>query len=146
MKVLLQRVTTASVRIASLEIARIEYGLLLLTGFGLGDEIDRLEPMAAKLINMRIFSDERGKMNRSLREIDGDVLIVPQFTLYADTSRGRRPEFSRAMAPHQAREMFAHFTECFRETGIRNVQCGKFGEHMSVCLENDGPVTIMLDE
>ena len=145
MKVLLQRVTHASVKVEERTTGAIGHGLLLLVGFGRNDSEALLKPMAEKLINMRIFSDDQSKFNLSLLQVNGGVLLVPQFTLYADTAKGRRPEFFSSMPPEPARDLFNSFVEVFKTLGIKEVQTGEFGAHMHVSLENDGPVTIMLE-
>lgn len=145
MKALLQRVKSASVTVNGQVVGSIDQGILLLVGFGKDDNVTRLKPLAEKVVNMRLFADEHGKFNLSLREVHGGVLVVPQFTLYADTSKGRRPEFFGAMDPHRARPLFKELVEAFKGQGTVNVQTGEFGAHMSVKLENDGPVTIMLE-
>lgn len=145
MKVLLQRVSSASVDVEGTTIGRIGSGLLLLVGFGQGDTQALLLPMAKKLINMRIFADDRGKFHFSLLDTGGALLLVPQFTLFADTQKGRRPEFFGALEPAQAEPLFLAFAETFSGLGINNVATGRFGADMQVKLENDGPVTIMLE-
>lgn len=119
-------------------------GLLCLVGFNREDVAGVLEHMADKLIHLRIFADEHGRMNRSLVETGGGLVLVPQFTLYADCRKGRRPGFSDALEPAAAREMFEAFVQICREH-LSGVIAGRFGAHMQVHLVNDGPVTILLD-
>lgn len=119
-------------------------GLLCLVGFNREDVAGVLEHMADKLIHLRIFADEHGRMNRSLVETGGGLVLVPQFTLYADCRKGRRPGFSDALEPAAAREMFEAFVQICREH-LSGVIAGRFGAHMKVHLVNDGPVTILLD-
>ena len=145
MKVLLQRVSSASVEVDGQTIGSIGRGLLLLVGFGKDDTAAAMEPMAKKLINMRIFPDERGRFHFSLLETEGALLLVPQFTLFADTDNGRRPEFFSALEPAQAEPLFLAFAETVKKLGIKEVATGRFGAHMQVKLENDGPVTIMVE-
>ncbi|MBI5184102.1 MAG: D-tyrosyl-tRNA(Tyr) deacylase [Nitrospinae bacterium] len=145
MKVLLQRVNYASVKVDELVISEINKGLLLLTGFGEGDDDSKLKPMAEKIVNMRIFPDEKSRFHFSLLDIDGSVLVVPQFTLFADTGKGRRPEFLKALKPQLARSLMDKFVCIFEQLGIKDVLSGQFGAYMKVELENDGPVTIMLE-
>lgn len=145
MKVLLQRVNYASVKVDEQVIAEINKGLLLLTGFGEGDDAGKLKPMAEKIVNMRIFPDSKGRFHLSVLDIDGSVLVVPQFTLFADTSKGRRPEFFRALKPQSASILIDKFVDAFKQLGIKDILSGQFGAHMKVGLENDGPVTIMLE-
>jgi D-tyrosyl-tRNA(Tyr) deacylase len=145
MMVLLQRVNYAFVKVDEEVITKINKGLLLLTGFGEGDDAGKLRPIAEKIVNMRIFPDEKGRFHFSLLDIPGSLLIVPQFTLFADTSKGRRPEFLRALKPQLARDLIDKFVEIFKETGVKEVLSGRFGVYMKVGLENDGPVTIMIE-
>lgn len=144
MKVILQRVNRAAVMVEGETIGSIERGLLLLVGLGTGDDEGKLKPMAEKIVNMRIFPNDEGKFHFSVLDVGGAVLAVPQFTLFADTSKGRRPEFFGAMHPGEAEPMFGKFVEVVRGLGVR-VETGRFGAHMHVALENDGPVTISLE-
>lgn len=144
MRIVLQRVTGASVDVEGQCIARIQRGLLLLVGLAPTDHEVDLGKLARKLSDLRIFEDDEGKMNRSLRDIDGSILAVSQFTLYADASKGRRPSFVKAAPPDLASPLFDDFVEALRAEG-HDVQTGRFGAKMSVALENDGPVTIVLE-
>ena len=144
MRALLQRVTSASVRIGAMETARIGPGLLILLGVAEGDEQADARYVVDKAAQMRIFADEQGRFNRSVLDVNGELLVVSQFTLYADTRRGRRPDFTRAAAPDAARRLYEHTIGLFRETGLR-VAAGEFRAYMYVQLENDGPVTILVD-
>lgn len=146
MKVLLQRVSAASVSVAAEVIADIQTGLLLFVGFRHGDGERELEPMAAKVANLRIFPDAQGRFNHSVLDVRGAALVVPQFTLYADTRRGRRPDFTSALAPEAADGLFQAFVRAVAGTGVERVEAGRFGADMQVRLVNDGPVTIMLGE
>jgi D-tyrosyl-tRNA(Tyr) deacylase len=144
MRVLLQRIRDGWVETAAGSTAHAGVGTLALVGFRHSDTADLLEPMAKKLIQLRIFADEQGQMNRSLAEVQGHLVIVPQFTLYADCRKGRRPDFLAAMAPGAAVELFSRFAALCR--GLFNpVSTGTFGAAMQVHLINDGPVTILLD-
>lgn len=145
MKVVLQRVSQSSVTVDEKLTATIEKGLMLLVGFGKSDEISKLRPMAEKVLNMRIFPDEKGRFHYSCLDVSGGVLLVPQFTLYADTGNGRRPEFFEALEPAKATELFDEFVKEVSSLGVASVQTGIFGAHMKVALENDGPVTICLE-
>lgn len=145
MRVLLQRVTSARVTVDGEVCGDIAAGLLLLVGIGQGDDEKKLPLMAAKLCNMRIFENEKSHFDKSLLETGGSVLLVPQFTLFADTSKGRRPEFFGAMEPGRASQLFDSFALEFEKLGVARVQTGRFGAHMHVNLTNDGPVTIMLE-
>jgi D-aminoacyl-tRNA deacylase len=144
MRVVLQRVSRAQVAIAGRVSGAIGRGLLLLVGFREGDEEDGLRWMAEKIVGLRIFPDEEGKMNRSLDEIGGGLLVVSQFTLYGDTRKGRRPSFIEAARPETAIPMYERFIEILRETGLP-VETGEFGAMMEVELVNDGPVTLVLE-
>lgn len=143
MKVVIQRVKGAKVKVEGRSIAEIERGLLLLVGVGRDDKLEEIERLAKKVINLRIFEDEQGKMNLNIMQINGRILSVPQFTLYADTSRGNRPGFELAAEPEMAKERWERFNEMLREGGV-DVRAGVFGAHMDVELINDGPVTILL--
>lgn len=148
-RVLIQRVTSARVEWEGGTAGPIGKGLLCLVGFGEGDAEGLIAPMVDKLVNLRIFEDAGGRMNRSLLELNGDLMLVPQFTLYADCRKGRRPGFSAALAAGRAKEFFTRFEEsCGDFTGqdfSGRVFSGGFGASMQVHLVNDGPVTIMLD-
>ena len=144
MRVLIQRVATAWVEWEGMATEQAGPGLLCLVGFNRQDVVGVLEHMADKLIHLRIFADEHGRMNRSLVETGGGLVLVPQFTLYADCRKGRRPGFSGALEPAAAREMFEAFVQICREH-LSGVIAGRFGAHMQVHLVNDGPVTILLD-
>lgn len=144
MKLVLQRVTSAAVSVESETVGSIGAGLLLLVGFGHGDDEECLQPMVDKVVNLRIFADDAGKFAKSLIDIRGSILVVSQFTLYADTAKGRRPGFSDALEPQQAELLYEKLLARFRSIPELTVACGKFGAHMKVSLENDGPVTILL--
>jgi len=145
MRILVQRVESAFVRFQDGgETPRSNAGLLALVGFRQGDTEALLEPMAKKLVELRVFSDDAGKMNRSLADTTGDLVLVSQFTLYADCRKGRRPSFSEALDPVQAERLYARFVEiCGHQARV--VASGRFGAMMSVHLVNDGPVTLLLD-
>jgi D-aminoacyl-tRNA deacylase len=144
LRVLLQRVSRAEVRVDSRQVGRIGQGLVALVGIGQDDVPATIEKMAATVANLRIFADDAGKTNRSLLEVHGEVLAVSQFTLYADTSRGRRPSFIRAADPALADDLYAKFAAALERMGIA-VARGVFGTEMEVELVNDGPMTIWLD-
>jgi D-aminoacyl-tRNA deacylase len=144
MRIVLQRVNRAEVLVAESSIAKIGRGFLLLVGIARGDDEEKAATLARKIAGLRLFEDPPGKMNLALAEIRGEVLAVPQFTLLADTSRGRRPDFTAAETPERARELFTRFCTELRQVGL-SVAEGAFGEHMQVSLENDGPVTIVLE-
>lgn len=144
MKAVIQRVKKASVTVDGREVARIGQGLLVLVGIGKGDTETDLNWTLEKLINLRIFEKEEEKLDYSLLDIEGDLLLVSQFTLYGDCKKGRRPSFSEAMGANEARAMFQQFVETAKKK-VRNVQTGVFQASMDVSLVNDGPVTIILD-
>ncbi len=144
MRALLQRVSQASVSVDEKIVGQIGYGLLVLLGVGQGDSEVQVKTLAEKIIYLRIFEDDVGKMNRSLLDVGGEVLVVSQFTLYADTRRGRRPSFTDAAPPAIAESLVEQFKNVLAGYGI-TVRSGVFGASMSVNLRNEGPVTIMLD-
>ncbi len=144
MRVVLQRVSHASVTVEEKVIGKIQRGFLLLVGVTHDDTMEDMEYLVRKIVQMRIFEDEEGKLNRSIQDVDGEILSVSQFTLYADTKKGNRPSFSKAAPGDVALEMFEQFNGLLRDTGIP-VETGQFGADMKVELLNDGPVTILLD-
>jgi D-tyrosyl-tRNA(Tyr) deacylase len=143
-KVLLQRVTGASVSVAGEEVGRIGRGLVVLVGVANGDTEKHVRYLVQKVVGLRIFADEEGKFNLSALDIKGELLVVSQFTLLADTKKGRRPSFVEAAPPAQAEALFEQFVEQARATGLK-VATGRFQQYMQVEIHNDGPVTIMLD-
>jgi D-aminoacyl-tRNA deacylase len=145
LRVVLQRVKEASVTIAGDRISAIGPGLLLLVGVAQGDGEPEAEWLAEKVAGLRIMADDEGKMNRSVRDVGGSVLAVSQFTLLADTRKGKRPSFVGAAPPEEATRLFDHFCERLRAAGIDPVETGRFGAMMDVSLVNDGPVTILLE-
>jgi D-tyrosyl-tRNA(Tyr) deacylase len=145
MRVIIQRVTHAAVRVEGAVVGEIGPGLLLLVGVGQDDTMDSIPPLVDKIVKMRIFSNADGKFDKDVTQIDGEILAVSQFTLYADTSRGRRPEFIQAMKPEPARALFDAFVSALKTSGVRNVATGVFGAMMEVSLVNDGPVTITVE-
>ena len=145
MRLLLQRVQRAAVTVGGERIAAIDAGLLVFVGVGHADDGSVADAMARRVAELRIFADAEGRTNRSLLEVDGAALVVSQFTLLADTSRGRRPGFAAAAPAAQADELYRRFAGALRATGVREVQLGRFGAEMAVELVNDGPFTIWLD-
>lgn len=145
MRVILQRVRRAAVRVAGEVVGNIDHGFMLLVGFGADDTAAVVQPMAEKIVHMRVFSNDQGRFDKSLLDVHGAILAVPQFTLYADTAKGRRPEFFQAMAPPSAAPLFDLFVESLRSLKVNHVATGIFGAHMEVELINDGPVTISLE-
>jgi len=143
-KALLQRVTEASVSVGGEVVGRIGQGLVVFVGVASGDTEKDAQYLAQKTVNLRIFSDEEGRFNLSALDIKGELLVVSQFTLLADTRKGRRPSFIEAAPPAQAEEIFERFVEQARATGLR-VETGRFQQYMQVEIHNDGPVTILLD-
>ena len=144
MRALIQRVSSARVRVEGEITGEIGPGLLVLLGIGHGDGEAEVRLLAEKMINLRIFEDDQGKMNRSLLEVNGAVLVISQFTLYAECRKGRRPNFLAAAPPEQSVELYERFIAALRAREIM-VATGRFGAEMEVELVNDGPVTIMLD-
>ena len=144
MRALLQRVTFARVTVQGQTVGEIGPGLLILLGVGQGDTEKDAATLAAKITKLRIFDDDAGKMNLSVREAGNAALVVSQFTLYADTARGNRPSFTGAAPPAQAEALYLHFAEQLGLQGL-SVQTGSFGADMQVSLLNDGPVTVWLE-
>ena len=144
MRALLQRVSEAQVAVDGAVIGETGLGLLILVCAMQGDTEAQAEALAAKVCKLRIFADEAGRMNKSVVDIGGGALVVSQFTLAADTSRGNRPGFSAAAPPDQGRALYEHFADALRGT-LSHVETGQFGADMKVSLTNDGPVTIWLD-
>ena len=143
MKLVIQRVDSASVTIENNLHSSINKGLLVLFGVEKDDSEDMLEYFAQKLLKLRIFEDEQGKMNKSILDIEGEILVVSQFTLCADCKKGTRPSFDNAKEPKAAKEYYEKFVEILKKSGI-NIKTGVFGAHMQVELVNNGPVTIIL--
>ena len=144
MRAVLQRVSQAGVGVAGDRIAKIGPGLLILLGVEAADDEKDAVCLADKIAQLRIFEDQTGKMNLSVLDVDGEVLVVSQFTLLADCRKGRRPGFSKAARPEWAEPLCRHFVQCLQQSGLR-VQTGRFQAEMAVDLVNDGPVTILLD-
>jgi len=143
-KALLQRVTEASVSVAGEVVGRIGQGLVVFVGVADGDTGEEARYLAQRTVNLRIFADEEGKFNLSVLDIKGELLVVSQFTLLADTRKGRRPSFVEAAPPAQAEELIEQFVGEVRTTGLK-VETGRFQQYMQVEIHNDGPVTILLD-
>ena len=144
MRALLQRVSRAEVRVDGAAVGSIGPGLLVLLGVGHGDDEATADALARRILELRIFRDEEGRTNRSLVDVDGEALVVSQFTLYADTRRGRRPGFTDAATPALAKVLWLRVAASMEVEGIRT-QLGEFGAEMAVDLVNDGPFTIWLD-
>jgi D-tyrosyl-tRNA(Tyr) deacylase len=143
-KTVVQRVSSAAVRVDGETVGEIGEGLLVLAGFGPEDGEEELAWMAEKLAGLRVFPDDDGRMDRGLDEVGGSLLVVPQFTLYGDISRGRRPSFTAAAGPGKAERLYGRFLELCRDTGVP-VESGEFGAMMDVELVNDGPVTLVVE-
>lgn len=144
MRVVLQRVKSASVTVDDQVIGKIGKGYMLLVGFTHDDSIEDIDYIARKVANARLFADENGKINLSIKQVQGAILSVSQFTLYASTKNGNRPGFGAAQKPELAKENYHYFNEKLRSYGIE-VQTGQFGADMDVALVNDGPITIIYD-
>ena len=144
MRAVVQRVKASSVLVEDKIVGSINKGLNVLLGISKEDTIEDLKYLKDKILNLRIFEDEEEKMNHSLLDVKGELLIVSQFTLYGDCRKGRRPNFMDALSGDQAKELYETFVGMCKEEGIK-VETGVFGAHMKVNIENDGPVTLMLD-
>jgi len=144
MKALVQRVTTGSVSVSGRVIGKIGQGLVVLLGIARADSQEDARYLANKIINLRIFADEASEIALSALEIEGEILVVSQFTLLADLRKGRRPSFTEAAPPDKAKELYQFFIDQVRSTGLK-VETGVFQEHMLVEIHNDGPVTLMLE-
>ncbi len=145
MKAVVQRVSQASVEVDGSIVGSCKKGYMLLLGVKDDDTERDLETLVKKVVNLRVFEDEEGRMNRSLLDVDGEVLCISQFTLCADTKKGNRPSFIAAMQPDRASDYYDRFCEGLLNAGVRSVEKGIFGADMRVSLVNDGPVTIILD-
>lgn len=145
MRLLIQRVSKASVKVEGECVGKINKGFLVFLGITHGDTKENVDYLVNKLYNLRVFEDENEKMNLSIKDINGEILIVSQFTLYADTSHGNRPSFINAAKPDEANELYEYFIEKAKQTGLK-IEAGIFGADMKVELLNDGPVTILLEK
>ena len=146
MKALIQRVKRASVTIDGELYSKIGTGMLVLLGVEKGDEKENADKLVQKLVNLRIYEVENGKMNRSLLDVKGEMLIVSQFTLCGDCKKGTRPSFDKSAPPEIANELYEYFVEQCKKENIKKVATGEFGADMQVSLQNDGPVTIILEK
>lgn len=145
MKSVIQRVSHCSVTVDSERISSIDKGFLILLGVESGDTEGDAKKLASKISGLRVFTDENDKMNLSLKDIDGGIIVVSNFTLCADCRKGRRPSFDKAARPETAELLYEYFCSCMKENGISTVEKGCFGADMKVSLLNDGPVTIIID-
>lgn len=144
MKTVIQRVTNANVKVNNEIVGEIKEGLLVLLGISDEDTEKTVEQMVNKIVNLRIFTDNNGKMNLSINDIKGELLVISQFTLYADCKKGNRPSFSNAGKPEHANKLYKYFIKIAKDHGT-HTECGIFGADMKVTLTNDGPVTIVLE-
>ena len=145
MRTVLQRTSNASVSVGGKTVGQIERGFLVLAGFEDADTAEDLEWMAAKILALRVFPDRQGKMNLSVQDVDGRLLVVSQFTLHAKTKKGTRPSFVRAAPPERAIPLYEQFVQVLERLSGTTVETGEFGADMQVSLTNDGPVTLLLD-
>ena len=144
MRAVIQRVSEARVTVGAEIVGQIGAGLCILLGVGKEDKESNAAMLADKIKNLRIFEDEQGKMNRSVADLGGELLVVSQFTLYGDCRKGNRPSFSAAAPPADAERLYRYFTQCLRDSGL-GVATGEFQAHMKVSMVNDGPVTLVLE-
>lgn len=145
MRVVLQRVLNSSVKVEEKVVGKIDQGLLVLVAFTKEDTMDEIKYMVNKIINLRIFDDEEKVMNKSLIDIDGSILSVSQFTLYADCKKGNRPSYKKALESNEAKKLYEKFNDEFRKLHVK-IETGIFGADMQVSLINDGPVSIILEK
>jgi len=145
MKIVLQRVSEASVTVDDEQIGAIEHGLMLLVGIHEDDKRQQMEWLANKILKLRVFDDKDGKMNLSVQDVGGEILVVPQFTLYGDYEQGNRPSYFEAAAPDKANQLYEDMITYFRNHADLNIETGKFGAYMDVQLHNDGPVTLVME-
>ena len=145
MRLLVQRVKRASVTINNRDKHEISQGMCVFIGVTHNDSSKNADWLAEKLTGLRIFEDENGKINLSVKDIDGEILLVSQFSLYASCEKGRRPSFTNAAKPEEAEKLYDYFVERVKLSGIKNVQCGEFGADMTVEIINDGPLTFIID-
>lgn len=145
MRALIQRVSSGKVTIADRVISQISKGYMILLGIKVGDSEKEADLLTEKIINLRVVSDKNDKMNLSIKDINGEILVVSQFTLYADLKGGRRPSFIKAAKPEEAEKIYGYFIEKLKSYGVKKVATGEFGAYMKVEIINDGPVTVILD-
>lgn len=145
MKAVIQRVSRADVKVDGKTVGEIGKGFLVLLGVGEEDTEKNADYLAAKIAGLRVFTDENDKMNLSLRSVDGEVLVISNFTLYGDCSHGKRPSFISAARPEKAEPLYEYFCSALLKNGVKNVEKGVFGADMKVSLLNDGPVTLIID-
>lgn len=146
MKIVLQRVSTAQVLVDNEQIGSINKGLVLLVGVHEDDGEEQMQWLADKILKLRIFDDEDGKMNLSVQDVDGELLVIPQFTLYGDYRQGNRPSYFSAAKPSKAEPLYEEMVSYFRNHSELKIETGRFGAYMDVQLHNDGPVTLVMEE
>lgn len=145
MKIVLQRVSEAIVLVEDEQVGTIEKGLMLLVGIHEDDTESQMQWLADKILKLRVFDDGDGKMNLSVQDVGGEILVVPQFTLYGDYEQGNRPSYFEAADPHKAKSLYEDMVAYFKSNADLNIKTGKFGAYMDVQLNNDGPVTLVLE-
>jgi|SRR5699024_3470758 len=145
MKVVLQRVSQASVSVNNERVASIGHGLMLLVGVHEDDSVQEMQWLADKILKLRVFDDKDGKMNLSVQDVEGELLVVPQFTLYGDYEQGNRPSYIKAADPDSANRLYEDMVQYFKTHADLQIKTGKFGAYMDVQLNNDGPVTLVLE-
>ena len=145
MRIVLQRVSEASVSVQDVQVGSIGHGLMLLVGIHEDDTEKQTQWLVDKILKLRVFDDENGKMNLSVQDIDGEILVVPQFTLYGDYESGNRPSYIEAAAPDKAKKLYENMIGYFNKHSDINIETGQFGAYMDVQLHNDGPVTLVME-
>ncbi len=145
MKAIIQRVTKSSVSVENQIIGEINKGITVFLGVGEDDTINDLEYIANKLLNLRIFEDDLGKMNLSIKDINGEILLISQFTLYGNTRKGNRPSFTNAANPEKANKFYNDIIKYLKENSLLTIKSGRFRAHMEIMIINDGPVTLTID-
>ncbi len=145
MRAVIQRVNSSSVKVEGKVVGSIGRGLNILLGVGKGDTEEDIKKLVRKIVNLRIFENEEGKFHHSLLDIEGEALVISQFTLYANVKKGKRPSFEEAESPQRAKELYERFIEELKSSGVKKVESGVFGAMMEVFIENWGPVTVVID-
>lgn len=145
MKIVLQRVSQASVSVQEERVGSINHGLMLLVGVHEDDTEEQMKWLAEKILKLRVFDDENGKMNLSVQDVEGEILVVPQFTLYGDYEQGNRPSYFEAAGPEKAEKLYKDMIRYFKKHSDLNIEAGQFGAYMDVQLHNDGPVTLVME-
>ncbi len=145
MKIVLQRVSEASVLVSNEQVGAIDHGLMLLVGVHEDDSEEQMQWLADKILKLRVFDDKDGKMNLSVQDVGGEILVIPQFTLYGDYESGNRPSYFEAADPGKAEKLYEDMISYFKEHSDLNIESGQFGAYMDVQLNNDGPVTLVME-